>query len=237
MLFISVDRFFDVFYYFGYAILILAVIFTVIAQIRVQTTFRRYSNVMSQNGKTGADVARLVLAANGVNDVRIERVSGNLTDHFDPRTNTIRLSENVYDSASVAAAGVAAHEAGHAVQYATGYFPIRVRSAVIPATNIASRLAVPLLFIGFFFEIAGFIWLGIFAYSFSVLFQLITLPCEFNASRRALVAIEESGSFSDDEHRSARRVLTAAAMTYVAALAVSLVYLLRYIALARRRNR
>ena len=204
------------------------------AQINVNTTFSRYSKVLAPSGMTGAESARRVLEANGVTGVRIERISGNLTDHFDPKTNTIRLSESVYDATTVSAVGVAAHEAGHAVQYAVGYAPMQLRAAIIPATNIGSQLAMPLVLLGLIFSSAMLVDIGIIAFSMSTLFQLITLPVEFNASRRA-VATLESSCVSDTEVKGAE--LRAAALTYVAALAVSLASLLRIILLFGNRNR
>ncbi len=227
----------DVFLNYGYILILATFFFSLWAQFRVKSTFRKYSRSLNRSGMTGAEVAEMVLRQNGVRDVRVERVRGSLTDHYDPRSKVIRLSDDVYASPTVAAAGVAAHEAGHAVQYARGYFPVKVRMAIIPVTNFASRFATPLLILGFFLDISGLVWLGILAFSFSVLFQLITLPCEFNASRRAMAAIEDSGRFVHEDLYGARKTLTAAAMTYVAAMAVSLVYLLRYIALANRRRR
>ena len=206
------------------------------AQINVNTTFSRYSKVLAPSGMTGAESARRVLEANGVTGVRIERISGNLTDHFDPKTNTIRLSESVYDATTVSAVGVAAHEAGHAVQYAVGYAPMQLRAAIIPATNIGSQLAMPLVLLGLIFSSAMLVDIGIIAFSMSTLFQLITLPVEFNASRRA-VATLESSCVSDTEVKGAKAVLRAAAPTYVAALAVSLASLLRIILLFGNRNR
>ena len=206
------------------------------AQINVNTTFSRYSKVLAPSGMTGAESARRVLEANGVTGVRIERISGNLTDHFDPKTNTIRLSESVYDATTVSAVGVAAHEAGHAVQYAVGYSPMKLRAAIIPATNIGSQLAMPLVLLGLIFSSAMLVDIGIIAFSMSTLFQLITLPVEFNASRRA-VATLESSCVSDTEVKGAKAVLRAAALTYVAALAVSLASLLRIILLFGNRNR
>lgn len=206
------------------------------AQINVNTTFSRYSKVLAPSGMTGAESARRVLEANGVTGVRIERISGNLTDHFDPKTNTIRLSESVYDATTVSAVGVAAHEAGHAVQYAVGYAPMQLRAAIIPATNIGSQLAMPLVLLGLIFSSAMLVDIGIIAFSMSTLFQLITLPVEFNASRRA-VATLESRCVSDTEVKGAKAVLRAAALTYVAALAVSLASLLRIILLFGNRNR
>lgn len=222
---------------YGVILMVAVVIFTFWAQISVQTTFNKYSKKENSARMTGAEVAETVLRLNGVRGVRIERAhGGHLSDHYDPRTHTIRLSDAVYDSASAAAAGVAAHEAGHAVQYAKEYFPVRVRSVVIPVTSFASKMATPLLLLGFFFGLTGFIWLGILAFAVSLVFQLVTLPCEFDASRRAMTAIGDSGYFNREDEKGARKVLTAAAMTYVAAMAMSLVYLLRYIALARRRR-
>ena len=206
------------------------------AQINVNTTFSRYSKVLAPSGMTGAESARRVLEANGVTGVRIERISGTLTDHFDPTTNTIRLSESVYDATTVSAVGVAAHEAGHAVQYAVGYAPMQLRAAIIPATNIGSQLAMPLVLLGLIFSSAMLVDIGIIAFSMSTLFQLITLPVEFNASRRA-VATLESSCVSDTEVKGAKAVLRAAALTYVAALAVSLASLLRIILLFGNRNR
>lgn len=206
------------------------------AQINVNTTFSRYSKVLAPSGMTGAESARRVLEANGVTGVRIERISGNLTDHFDPKTNTIRLSESVYDATTVSAVGVAAHEAGHAVQYAVSYAPMQLRAAIIPATNIGSQLAMPLVLLGLIFSSAMLVDIGIIAFSMSTLFQLITLPVEFNASRRA-VATLESSCVSDTEVKGAKVVLRAAALTYVAALAVSLASLLRIILLFGNRNR
>lgn len=206
------------------------------AQINVNTTFSRYSKVLAPSGMTGAESARRVLEANGVVGVRIERISGNLTDHFDPKTNTIRLSDSVYDATTVSAVGVAAHEAGHAVQYAVGYSPMKLRAAIIPATNIGSQLAMPLVLLGLLLSSATLVDIGIVAFSMSTLFQLVTLPVEFNASHRA-VATLESSCVSDTEVKGAKAVLRAAALTYVAALAVSLASLLRLILLFGGRNR
>ncbi len=222
-----------------YVILVLpAIILSLFASANVNSTFKKYSRVMSRRGITGAESARRVLSANGVFGVQIEHVSGNLTDHFDPRTNTIRLSDAVYSSTSVAAIGVAAHEAGHAVQYAKGYAPMKMRSAIIPITQIGSNLAMPLILIGIILSMPALAELGIIAFSFSTLFQLITVPVEFNASSRA---IEASTNASADaaEVNGAKKVLRAAALTYVAALAVSIANLLRLIMIVgggRRRD-
>ena len=220
-----------------YLVLILpAVIFAVWANIKVNSTFKRYSALRPVGGMTGAEAARRVLDANGLYNVRIEHIHGNLSDHFDPRTNVIRLSDSVYGVSSAAAIGVAAHEAGHAVQYAKGYVLLKLRNAIIPVTNIGSRLAMPLILLGIIFSGMGqqFVYVayaGIACFALSTLFQLLTLPTEFNASRRALVSIESSGLLYGEELEGARKVLTAAAMTYVAALAVSLMQLLRLLML------
>ncbi len=218
---------------YWYLILVMpAVIFSIWASIRVNTTFDRYAKKHSMRGMTGAQAAKMVLEQNGVNNVAVSRVSGKLTDHYDPRNNTIFLSENVYDSTSCAAIGVAAHEAGHAVQHAENYFPIRVRSAIIPITNIGSRLALPLILLGLLLMSLSeayimVAYIGVACFGLSTLFQLVTLPTEFNASSRALHAIEQVGILSTEETKGARKVLSAAALTYVAALAVSLMQMLR----------
>ena len=207
----------------------------------VNSTFSRYSRQFSRRNITGAQAAEQVLRSHGVYNVRIERVSGNLTDHFDPRTNVIRLSDNVYGSTSTAAIGVACHEAGHAVQYAQDYAPIRLRSAVIPATNLGSKLAMPLILIGLLLSAFGdisytMIYLGIGCFGLSLVFQLITLPVEFNASHRAMTAIAQTGLLTEDEQKGARKTLQAAALTYVAATATALAQLLRLLILFGNRN-
>ncbi|WP_281692665.1 zinc metallopeptidase [Agathobaculum desmolans] len=207
------------------------------AQGKVKSTFSRYEQVMNRRGLTGAQAAEAVLRQNGVTGVRIEWVAGKLNDHFDPRTNTIRLSNAVYSSTSVASIGVAAHEAGHAVQYAQGYFPIKLRAAIIPVTQIGSSAALPLLVLGLVLNSGMLLDIGILAFSLSTVFQLITLPVEVNASNRALTAIEQGGLLTDEEYPMAKKTLTAAAMTYVAALAVSLAQLLRVLLIFGGRNR
>lgn len=225
-------------YYSSYILIVLpAVLIALWAQIRVTSTFKKYSKIPLRHNMTGFDAARMVLDKNGLSSVGIERVAGNLTDHFDPRANVIRLSQSTYDSCSAAAAGVAAHEAGHAVQHATGYFPIRVRNFLIPVTNIGSTLAVPLVILGILFAAPPLAYAGVIAFAAATLFQLVTLPVEFNASSRALAALKDSFYFSEDEVSNARRVLTAAALTYVAALLVSLANLLRLLILANGSNR
>lgn len=224
-------------FYYGfdwtYVVLVLpCVIFAMVASANVNSTFKRYSKELSRRHLTGAEAAQRVLSANGVSGVRFERVSGNLTDHYDPRSNVIRLSDDVFGSTSIAAIGVACHEAGHAVQYAKGYAPIKLRAAIIPVTNFGSRLAMPLILLGLLFSAGSYfgdtmVYLGIACFGLSVLFQLVTLPVEFNASRRALQAIESNELLTEEEYRGARKTLTAAAMTYVAATAVALAQLLR----------
>lgn len=217
-------------------VLIPAMIFAFWAQINVQTTFSRFKQVRNRRGLTAADVARRILDANGLNYVQIQRVSGELTDHYDPRAQVVRLSDSVYDSTSVAAIGVAAHEVGHACQHAEDYVPLRIRSAIIPMTRIGSMLAMPVFILGLLFaqlslygNMVGdvFMMLGILLFSLSTLFQLVTLPTEFNASARALKTLESYGILGGDELVGARSTLRAAALTYVAALASSLASLLR----------
>ena len=215
---------FDIYYL---VLVVPCVILAFWAQGKVKSTFSRYERVLSRRGLTGAQAAEAVLRQNGVTGVRIEWVAGKLSDHFDPRTNTIRLSNAVYASTSVASIGVAAHEAGHAVQYAVGYFPIRLRAAIIPVTQFGSAAAFPLIILGLFMNSGVLIDIGILAFSLATVFQLVTLPVEINASNRALEAIEQGGLLTADEYPMAKKILTAAAMTYVAALAVSLAQLLR----------
>lgn len=207
------------------------------AQVNVKSTFAKYSKVASDGGMTGRDAARLILDANGLHHVQVTHVQGELTDHFDPKSNIIRLSDSTYNAATAAAVGVAAHEAGHAVQYAQGYVPMKIRSAIIPATNIGSNLAIPLVLLGIVFSAPSIAYIGVLLFALSVVFQLVTLPVEFNASRRAVAAIRESGRVSDEGQKAAKKVLTAAALTYVAALAVALGNLLRLITLANRSRR
>lgn len=224
-------------FYYGFdwtyvALVLPCVILAMVASANVNSTFKRYSKELSRRHLTGAEAAQRVLSANGVSGVRFERVSGNLTDHYDPRSNVIRLSDDVFGSTSIAAIGVACHEAGHAVQYAKGYAPIKLRAAIIPVTNFGSRLAMPLILLGLLFSAGSYfgdtmVYLGIACFGLSVLFQLVTLPVEFNASRRALQAIESNELLTEEEYRGARKTLTAAAMTYVAATAVALAQLLR----------
>lgn len=218
------------------------VIFAMIASSGVKSAFKKYSNQLSRANISGAEAARRVLALNGVYNVSIERVNGNLTDHYDPKANVIRLSQSVHDSTSTAAIGVACHEAGHAIQYARGYGPIKLRAAIIPVTNIGSKLAMPLIFLGIILTSFSQIYIniayaGIVCFGLCTAFQIITLPVEFDASHRALQCIETGGILTEDEQKGAKKVLRAAAMTYVAALAVSLAQLLRLLMLVNGRNR
>lgn len=214
-----------------------ALIFTIWAQHNVNSTYEKYSKVTVSRHMTGYDSARRILDANGLQDVRIERVHGHLTDHYDPRANVIRLSDSVHDSTSAAAIGVAAHEAGHAVQHAVGYTPIKIRMSIIPITKIGSAMSMPLFILGLFLALPELMYVGIAFYSLALLFQLVTLPVEFNASNRAMAALDKSGMLSDSELRASRKVLTAAALTYVAALASSLLSLLRLLVIANNRKR
>lgn len=221
-----------------YLIVIPAIIFALIAQVMVKTTFNKYSSESNQHGYTAKEVARKILDENGLYNVSIEYISGNLTDHYDPSSNVIRLSDSVYNSTSVAAIGVVAHEVGHAIQHAQGYAPIKIRQAIIPITQIGSSLAVPLILIGMLFSaLQWLIPVGIFLYTGVVLFQAVTLPVEFNASGRALKTLDENVILYKDEVRMAKKVLTAAAMTYVAAMFSSLMSLLRLILLSNRNRR
>ena len=212
------------------------------ASSNVNRTFRKYSEQHSTRHITGADAAQRVLRANGVAGVKIERIGGNLTDHYDPKTNVIRLSDTVYNATSTAAIGVACHEAGHAVQYAQNYAPIKLRAAIVPITNFGSKLAMPLILLGLvltFLESFSFtlVYLGIACFGLSVVFQLVTLPVEFNASRRAMTAIRDSNILTEEEQVGARKTLTAAALTYVAATAVALSQLLRLLVIFGGRRR
>ncbi len=232
--------YFSYLYYYDWSYLIFMlplIIFTLVIQGIMNSTFRKYSAIRNSRGITGAQAAERVLMQNGVTGVRIEQVQGSFTDHFDPRTNVIRLSEPVYNSNSIAAVGVACHEAGHAVQHAQGYLPNKIRSVILPAANIGSKLS-------WIFIIAGLItsalqpllYVGIILFSAAVLFTLATLPVEFNASSRALKCIKETAMLSESEYTGAKRTLQAAAMTYVASAATAVAQLLRLILIAGRRN-
>ena len=235
-------------FYFDWTFVVLVLpcmLLAMLASANVNSTFKRYSQQYSRRGLTGAEAAQRVLAANGVRGVGIERISGNLTDYYDPRSNVIRLSDSVYSNTSTAAIGVACHEAGHAVQYAQSYAPIKLRAAIIPVTNFGSKLAMPLILLGILFSGLGefstlIVYLGLACFGLSFVFQVVTLPVEFNASSRALRAIESGQLLTDEELTGARKTLSAAAMTYVAATAVALAQLLRLIVIfggnRRRRN-
>lgn len=226
-------------YYYDstFIILIPAIIFSLIAQFMVKSTFEKYSKERNSRGITGADAARQILDRNGLSHIRIERVSGSLTDHYDPRANVIRLSDDVYGNASAAAVGVAAHEAGHAVQYAVGYSPIKLRNAIIPVTRFGSGLSTPLVLLGLLFSSDLFITIGILLFCAVVLFQAVTLPVEFDASNRAIKSLRSAHLLEDDELNGARKVLIAAALTYVAAMISALLSLVRLLLIVNRRRR
>lgn len=229
-------------YYFDWTYLIFivpAAIISLIASARVNSSFNKYSKIRNRRGITGAQAAYNVLAAHGITNVTIEHVHGKLTDHFDPRTNTIRLSDAVYNASTIAAVGVAAHEAGHAVQHAVGYVPNKIRSAIVPAVNIGSKLSWIVILLGLVLPVQydAVLYIGIALFSLTVLFALVTLPVEFNASRRALETIRSSNMLSaEDEYSGARSVLRAAAMTYVASAFASIMSLLRLLVIAGRRS-
>ncbi len=220
-----------------YIILVLpALILSVYAQMKVSSAFSKYSRLGSMRGFTGAEVARKLLDLNGLTNVTIERVNGNLTDHYDPSKRVVRLSESVYSSTSVAAVSVAAHETGHAVQHGTNYAPLKIRSAVFPVVSFSSQIAIPLAVIGFIFSLQSLVNLGIILFSAVVFFQVVTLPVEFNASARALKMLDNTGILSPDEIKASRKVLTAAALTYLAAALTAAANLLRLILLNNRRR-
>lgn len=230
--------YFDWTYFF---LVLPAMLFAMIASAGVDSTFAKYSKQYSSRGVTGAQAARFVLDKNGLQNIPIEQISGKLTDHYDPRANVIRLSSDVYNGTSTASIGVACHEVGHAIQHATGYTPIKIRSAIVPITNIGSKLAVPLIIIGIICSSLGefFVWLayiGLIGFALTAIFQLVTLPTEFNASSRALATIRDNNILTSEELKGAKKVLSAAAMTYVAALAVAVAQLLRLIIIVNRRT-
>lgn len=229
-------------YWFDYTYLIIlpAFLFGLYAQMKVSSTFSKYQSVQSSRGVTGAQAARRILDDNGLYDVAVVKISGNLTDNFNPKTRTVSLSDSVYGSTSVAAIGVAAHECGHAVQHATGYTPIKIRSALVPVTNFGSSAGFVILLVGMLFGSDAIAMLGVLLYSLMAVFQAVTLPVEFNASKRALATLEASGMLVGEELKMSRSVLSAAAMTYVAALVSSLATILRLLLIvgsSRRRDR
>ena len=207
------------------------------AQYKVKSTFAKYEKDPTWQGITGAQAARRILDMNGLQNVAIERVSGKLTDHYDPKGNVVRLSGSVYGNATTGAVGVAAHECGHAIQHAQNYLPSKLRSAIVPMCNIGSSISMPLILLGFVLDAANLIYMGIFLFSLVVLFQLVTLPVEFNASKRAIETLGSSGMVTPEESAGVRKVLTAAALTYVAALLTSVMQLLYYVTAAQRRRR
>ncbi|MBP7059168.1 MAG: zinc metallopeptidase [Lachnospiraceae bacterium] len=228
-------------YYFDptYILVIIGVIICAIASLNVNSTFKRYSKVRSVSGMTGREVAEKILQINGIYDVRVEHIAGNLTDHYDPRDKVLRLSDSVYNSQSVAAIGVAAHECGHAVQDQVNYAPLDIRGAMVPAVNFSSKLAWPLILIGLIFNSSMsyyIIMAGVVLFSLAVLFQIVTLPVEFNASHRALAILENNSVLEDSELKGVRKVLGAAALTYVASALSAILQLLRLLLLANRRS-
>ena len=225
--------------YWYFVLVIPSVLIACIAQLKVKTTFNKYATVMNIGGRTASEVARMILDKNGLYDVSVECVKGELTDHFDPRSNTVNLSESVYSSRSVSAIGVAAHEVGHAIQHAEGYAPIKLRTAIIPVTNFGASISPIFILLGFAMGSYPLALFGIILYSLMAVFQLVTLPVEFNASARALKTLDRDAILTRDEIGSARKVLSAAAMTYVAALLVSLAQILRLLlilGIGRRRD-
>ena len=228
-------------YYFDptYFLVLIGVVICLLASAKMNATFSKYSRVRSYSGMTGREAAEQVLHQAGIYDVRVEHVSGNLTDHYDPRSKVLRLSDATYNSTSVAALGVAAHECGHAIQHATGYAPLKFRSTLVPVANFGSQIAWPLIILGLMFSNGSYsllLNLGIFAFSMAVLFQLVTLPVEFNASNRAIRILAGNGMLHEEEVRHTRKVLTAAALTYVASAASAILQLLRIVLIANRRR-
>lgn len=227
-----------------YPLFLASIIFSLYAQLKISSTYKKYSTYYTGAGRNATDIARMILASSGIYDVSIGRVHGNLTDHFDPRSNTLALSDSTYASTSAAAIGVAAHEAGHAVQHAVGYLPIQLRSKLVPVTNFASRLSWIFIMLGvlitaFAYNVSyGYyvLLLGVGLFAVTTLFQLVTLPCEFNASKRAMTALRSSGYYTNDELYAAKKVLTAAALTYIAATFVSVVQLIRLVIILGNRN-
>lgn len=228
------------FYYMDwtYILVLIGAVLSMIASARVNSTFQKYSKVRSMTGMTGAEAAQRILQYNGIYDVQVQHVSGSLTDHYNPRDKTLNLSDSVYGSCSVAAVGVAAHECGHAIQHKENYGPLSIRSALVPAANIGSKLGIPIILIGVLLSYNSIlIQIGIWVFSLAVLFQIVTLPVEFNASSRAVACLDQYGILAGEEVQSCRKVLKAAALTYVAAAASAILSLLRLILLfGRRRN-
>jgi len=225
------------FYDSTYFLVLIGFLLASFASMGVQSAFNKYSKVKSSRHYTGKDAARKILDENGLYSIRVENISGNLTDHFDPSANVIRLSDSTYNSDSVAAIGVAAHEAGHAVQHAQGYVPIRIRNSIVPAVNLCSTLAMPLFIIGLLLGMVNLANVGIILFSAALIFQIVTLPVEFDASRRAIKILDNSAMLDEDELSGAKKVLFAAAMTYVAAVLASALQILRLVLLNNSRRR
>lgn len=227
------------FFYDNYYLIFVlpAILISLFAQMKVKSTFNKYSQVMAHSSRTASEVTRCILDMNGLQNVRIEQISGSLSDHFDPKSNVIRLSDSVRGVPSVAAIGVAAHEAGHAIQYKCGYMPIKLRNTILPIANLGSQLSVPLIIFGILFSFEPLVSAGILLFSAVLLFQVITLPVEFNASKRAIATLSENNILVGEELDGAKKVLSAAALTYVAAVLVSAMQLLRLLLISRRRNR
>ncbi|MCI8403496.1 MAG: zinc metallopeptidase [Clostridia bacterium] len=226
-------------YYFDptYVLVIIAFALTMFASFGVKSTFSKYNEVYSRRGLTASEAARKILDANGLYSIRVERVSGELTDHFSPKENVIRLSDSTYNSTSVAAIGVAAHECGHAVQHQTGYVPIKIRNSIVPIVNIGNTLSMPVFIIGLILGIGSLAMAGAILFGLVLVFQVVTLPTEINASRRAMKTLEDMYILDEDELKGAGKTLTAAAMTYVAAVAATALQFLRLVLLANRRRR
>ncbi|WP_081830009.1 zinc metallopeptidase [Butyrivibrio sp. NC2002] len=229
--------YYSMFYDPTYILVLIGAVLCMAASGLVNATYSKYARVRSMTGKTGAQVAQELLMRNGITDVRVAHVSGNLTDHYDPRTKTVNLSDATYDSNSVAAIGVAAHECGHVLQHHTGYVPLSIRAALVPAANIGSKLGLPIIILGIIIGMTPLAKLGIVVFSLAVAFQLVTLPVEFNASSRALVMLGDYGILAEDELSKSRKVLSAAALTYVAAAASSILQLLRLVLIVGGGNR
>ncbi|MCI8314100.1 MAG: zinc metallopeptidase [Lachnospiraceae bacterium] len=226
-------------YYFDptYVLVLVGAVLSIIASARVNSTFSKYARVRSMSGMTGAQTAEAILRSKGIHDVRVEHIRGNLTDHYDPTKKVVRLSDSVYGSTSVAAIGVAAHECGHVMQHHEGYAPLNFRTALVPVANIGSKLGIPIILVGLLLGSNPILVnIGIWVFSLAVLFQIVTLPVEFDASKRALVCIEQYGIVTSDERKKSAKVLKAAAYTYVAAAAASILQLLRLIMLFGRRD-
>ncbi|WP_029322445.1 zinc metallopeptidase [Butyrivibrio sp. AE3004] len=223
----------------SYILVLIGALLCMLASFKVKSTYNKYARVRSMSNMTGAQVAEELLRRNGINDVCIAHVPGDLSDHYDPRNNTVNLSDSTYNSTSVAAIGVAAHECGHVLQHHQGYLPIKIRSALVPAANIGSRIGLPMIVLGLFIGFTPLARIGIWVFALAVLFQLITLPVEFDASHRALVMLSDYGILAQDEVDQSRQVLNAAALTYVASAASSILQLLRLVSMVDggRRNR